>query len=70
MPKSRCTNDKATTPEQSEEVNDLKRSVNFISDKLDDILQSKRNLRDTLTCENIRKHYMPERMKKETFKVV
>ena len=49
MPKSSCTNDKPTMPEQSEEINDLKRSVNFISDKLDEILQSKREISEILS---------------------
>ena len=49
MSKSRCTNDKPTMPEQSEEINDLKRSVNFISDKLDEILKSKREISEILS---------------------
>ena len=36
-------------PEQSEEINDLKRSVNFISDKLDEILKSKREISEILS---------------------
>ena len=49
MPKGICINDKITTPEQSEEINDLKRSVNFISDKLDEILQLKREISEILS---------------------
>ena len=49
MPKCRCTNDKPTMPEESEEINDLKRSINFTSDKLDEILQSKREISEILS---------------------
>ena len=40
-------------PEQSEEINDLKRSVNFINDKLDEILKSKREISEILSLEKI-----------------